>query len=104
MVPMPSLFGRCPSCGKRFGVKHTGEKLEKSETWTKTVNEFRSPAKRGGWRYETRDNIDYIGGPIPVVEQRRQIRIEENTYEESYACKNCGHQWAETRVKEKRIG
>jgi hypothetical protein len=88
----------------RFRVKHTGEKLEKSETLTRTVTEFRSPGKRGGWRYETGDNIDYIGGPVPEVEQRRQIRIEEDTYEESYMCKNCGHQWTEPRVMEKRLG
>jgi ribosomal protein L37AE/L43A len=102
-MPMPSQFWRCPSCGRRFGVRHTGEKLEKSEMLTKTVKEFRSPAKRGGWRYETGDNVGYIGGPIPVVEQRRQIRVEEDTYEESYVCRNCGHRWTRTRVKEKRL-
>ncbi len=104
---------KCPSCGKRFEVEHKGETLEKSELNTETVSKI-TPLSRGGRRNpffeqdrEAIAHADYIDvqpviGGLAVGKE--EVRTEVDTYLESYTCKNCGYQWTEKRVKEKRLG
>ncbi len=117
---MPTIFKKCPNCGRRFEVKHVGEKLEKSERQTETVETSRALSSPGapyvGRDYgdesqEIRDadSIDVqpgVGGTGfgGIVRGKEDVAIEEDTYLESYKCSHCGHEWTEEVVKDKSLG
>lgn len=44
------------------------------------------------------------GSFMPVEAQTIEIPIERDTFEVSYECKNCHHQWKETLVVVKKEG
>ncbi len=81
---------KCPSCGRRFGVRLLGKKLvdEQSETETETMD-ILIPAKRGG-------------GPTTSIPER--ITYTTDKFELSYQCSKCGHAWTEKSMKVKRSG
>ena len=106
-MAMPSLLIKCPSCGRRFRVKHTGETLEKTEVRPETittVEPFESPGVLGGQEPGERvEGIDIEPGGGGFVEEKGQVEVEEDTYLESYVCKHCGYKWTQEVTKHKTL-
>jgi DNA-directed RNA polymerase subunit RPC12/RpoP len=102
---MSTFFKKCPSCGKRFEVKHTGEELAKSEVKTEDVNVNLSLNTPFQWSHEaSTDTIDVEPGALgPIAQGKRTIEKQEDTYTEDYQCKHCGYRWKEERVKGKHV-
>lgn len=110
---MSTFFKRCPSCGRRFEVKHIGEKLVNSEVDAERVVTsvpLSSPTAPYGSGYtEERDdiaasdNIDVEPGAMSSAIGKTELDIEEDTYEETYRCSHCGYQWTEERVRDETV-
>jgi transcription elongation factor Elf1 len=102
---MSTFFKKCPSCGKRFEVKHTGEELEKSDVKSEEVSVNLSLNTPFQWSHEAQtDEIEVEPGALgPIAHGKRTIETGEDTYTETYRCEHCGHQWTEQRVKERRV-
>jgi len=111
---LSNLFKKCPSCGRRFEVKHTGEVLLKSEKQTETIQTAHAlssptnPYLGSGYdqdRGEVADStIDIQPGNASVATGTEEVTVEEDTYQESYKCSHCGYEWTEDRVKDKALG
>jgi DNA-directed RNA polymerase subunit RPC12/RpoP len=86
------FFRRCPNCGKRFVVKVDKEVLVGSENDTvKEIRDFAMPRTTMGG-----------GAMMPVGAVTVEIPIERDTFEVTYECKHCHHQWKETLVVVKK--
>jgi len=88
---MPVLFKKCPSCGKRGGVKQIArdevtQGVEKGE-----VEISSKPRPRLG-------NLS----PVPSTTQQRTMASGEDVDEVTYRCSNCGHEWTENTIKKWR--
>jgi DNA-directed RNA polymerase subunit RPC12/RpoP len=67
---------KCPECGRRGA----GE-LEESEVITRrSYNEWK-------------EGSNILGRSVG---RRQQIRVTEQTYDDQFACKHCGHRWTKT--------
>ncbi|HLQ06292.1 MAG TPA: hypothetical protein VK126_00890 [Nitrososphaerales archaeon] len=88
------FFRRCPNCGRRFVVKVDKEVLVDSERDTiKQIHDLAMPrATMGG------------GAMMPVAAVTIEVPIERDTFEVTYECKHCHHQWKETLVVVKKEG
>ncbi len=87
------FLDRCPSCGKRFGVRLLGKKLvdEEKETDTETMN---MPVMTGtkGVRVSN------------VMSMPETVTYTTDKFELSYRCSKCGHAWTEKSTKVKKSG
>ncbi|MDA4122863.1 MAG: hypothetical protein OK456_06770 [Thaumarchaeota archaeon] len=119
---MATLFKKCPSCGRRFEVKHIGEKLEKTEDRTETIQTAEAlsdpVSPPADWTpqsetYSSRrsdianaDTIEVEPGQANAsfAMGKEDIVIREDTYQETYRCSHCGYQWTEEHVKDKTLG
>jgi transposase-like protein len=96
---MPTLFRKCPSCGKRFEVKHTGETVEKK---TEVVTEERTvsaPSVMAANSLTLPLNPSVNPQTVRVAES-----IEEDDYTEAYKCKHCGYSWTEKHEEVEDLG
>ena len=100
---MPTFFKKCPSCGKRFEVKRTGEELERRDVSQETVRTTIPLRPRGSWRYEAPGDRINIRPDGSTAYGERRITREADTYDETYTCKHCGNRWTEKRVKKKQL-
>ena len=83
---------KCPSCGRRFGVKVVGKSLMDDERESETVSKsVLVPGARGM-------NVG-TGTPIQVTSV---VTSERKTYELSYECRSCGHKWSERIIRLRR--
>jgi len=99
MPKFQSTFGKCPSCGKRFGIRLTGKKLVKEETVEKKVREVQGLTVGGTY-------LSRAGSPAPrqgIVTIDRTVLDSVKEFQYAYECKYCGHEWFEIR-KEEREG
>jgi DNA-directed RNA polymerase subunit RPC12/RpoP len=91
---MRETYQKCPSCGKRFGVRVKSMVLEKtehdSERMVHNVTTGASTSMSG--------HTMVSGDSTSVV----QIPIQRDFFEVAYACSKCGHTWTETVTKTKR--
>jgi DNA-directed RNA polymerase subunit M/transcription elongation factor TFIIS len=94
----PALFKKCPSCGKRFEVKHTSETVETKERLIPEQKEYLEPAGLAAAYPIPPRRPDEV--PVTQVEED----IEEETFFETYTCTHCGHVWTETKEKVKDRG
>ncbi len=101
---MSSLFKKCPNCGRRFEVEHTGEKLEKTEVKTENITVFEPLQKPGAIVGANVQTIEVIPGPGAVAKETRVVATEEDTFQESFTCKHCGYSWTQKKVREKELG
>jgi DNA-directed RNA polymerase subunit RPC12/RpoP len=97
---MPTIFKKCPNCGKRFEVEHTGESVEKK---TEVVTEERliTPPSM----IVANSMTPLLNTPIsnpPTVKVAELI--EEDEYTEAYKCKHCGHVWTEKHEEVEDLG
>jgi len=95
---MPTVFKKCPNCGKRFEVEHTGESVEKK---TEVVTEEKpiSPASLMALASQPPDNPVELPPVARVAEE-----VEEDDYTETYRCKHCGHVWTEKHALVRDLG
>ncbi len=80
-----SLFKKCPSCGKRFGVSSEGKKLMDTQMETEETTSAVLVRTGSGRNAGT-------GNPVT---SSVKVTIERMNYETSYRCSKCGHAWAE---------
>jgi DNA-directed RNA polymerase subunit RPC12/RpoP len=96
---VPTIFKKCPNCGKRFEVEHTGESVERK---SEVVMEEKviSPAS-----LLASPQSPMLG---PSVQSPPPVRvaesIEEDEYTETYKCKHCGHVWTEKHDEVEDLG
>ena len=87
---MATLFKKCPSCGKRFEVEHTGESVEKKVDIVDEEKIVSSGSVTGSYA----NGIPT--GPAPNLPTAMVAEsIEEDDYTETYKCKHCGYVWTE---------
>jgi len=100
---MSTFLKKCPSCGKRFEVKHTGEEFERSDVKKEQVHVNLPLNTPFQWSHEApTDRIDVEPGALgPIAHGERTVEKREDYYTETYRCAHCGHEWTEERVKEK---
>jgi transposase-like protein len=99
---MSTLLKRCPKCGKRFELEHTGEKVEKKQEFVPEVVTVAPQTIVAGALPSAAASTLTNSPPV----REREIAIEErDEYTESYKCKHCGYTWTETheKVKDKII-
>jgi predicted RNA-binding Zn-ribbon protein involved in translation (DUF1610 family) len=95
-----ALLKKCPNCGKRFDVEHTGETVEsKKELVPEEVVVIPPTIVAGATPIAVANTL--ANNP-PTI--RRETLVQEDEYTESYTCKHCGHVWTETHEKVKDLG
>lgn len=97
---MPTVFKKCPNCGKRFEVERTGKSVEKK---TELVEEEKTISPQAVVASYSRFPI----GTPPMNEAPHVMvdeLIEEDEYTETYKCKHCGHVWTEKHEVVKDLG
>lgn len=97
---MPAFLKRCPSCGKRFEVEHTGESVEKKSEIV-TEEKLISPSTLMAENPMTPllNTPESVPPSVMVAEL-----IEEDEYTETYKCKHCGHVWTEKHEEVEDLG
>jgi transposase-like protein len=99
---MSTLLKKCPKCGKRFEVEHTGENVEKKQEFVSEVVTVAPPTIIAGSLPSAAASTLTNNPPV----RKQEVAIEEeDKYTESYKCKHCGYAWTETheKVKDKVI-
>jgi DNA-directed RNA polymerase subunit RPC12/RpoP len=94
---VPTVFKKCPNCGKRFEVEHTGESVVK-RTGVVTEEKPVSSASLTTLASPPDDPVE-LPPTVMVAEE-----IEEDDYTETYKCKHCGHVWTEKHAIVKDLG
>lgn len=96
---VPTIFRKCPKCGKRFDLERTAESVQEKRD---VVPEERTifPVAGVAGRY-----------PSPVADPSAMTRkveveevVEDDVYTETYKCKHCGYVWSERFEKVKDLG
>jgi uncharacterized Zn finger protein len=100
---MPVILMKCPSCGKRFEVRRTGEEVLSSE---KEVIFVQRPQTSMS---QEMPRSSFSAGALPDAEMSPSMEVDEEVaekdiIEDRYTCKHCGHTWVETREVFKEKG
>ena len=102
---MATLLKKCPSCGKRFEVRRTGEVMTSSQKQVVFVEKPQNSMSQEMGR------STFSAGPLPDAGSSlpptiEPVAVERDVIEDSYTCKHCGHNWVETReiLKKERGG
>jgi DNA-directed RNA polymerase subunit RPC12/RpoP len=92
---MRERYQRCPSCGKRFGVRVLGKVLENTEHGSeRLVHNVVTGAST------SMSGHTMVGGDSTSAVQ---VPIERDKFEVAYACSKCGHKWTATLMKARRV-
>jgi DNA-directed RNA polymerase subunit RPC12/RpoP len=95
MSVIRTFFRHCPSCGRRFEIRLLNKKLMKEERVTTMLtpseSNTRSELMAGPATGTTAPLIVGVGFPVT---------IDVDSFQYSYKCKHCGHQWAEVHEEE----
>ncbi len=97
MSQIRTFFRHCPSCGRRFEIRLESKKLLKDQTVTTRLNASEAAVK---------DSL--IAGPAPpaapiptLMGAGEPIIVDIETFQYTYKCKHCGHEWSEVREEER---
>jgi transposase-like protein len=97
---MPTIFKKCPNCGKRFEVEHTGESVERKKEVVTEEKLISSPSMMVSNPMTPMLDTPMSNPPTVMVTEL----IEEDEYTESYKCKHCGHVWTEKHEEVEDLG
>ncbi|MDA4137353.1 MAG: hypothetical protein OK449_10205 [Thaumarchaeota archaeon] len=97
---MPTIFKKCPNCGKRFEVEHTGESVERKTEVVTEEKLISTPSMMAPNPMTPVLDTPYSNPPTVMVDEL----IEEDEYTESYKCKHCGHVWTEKHEEVADLG
>ena len=87
------LFTHCPGCGRRFHVKLVDKKLTRLDRKTEKNEQSHTTIKKGMG----------LGMPTEMVQgDRGPEMVEVATFQYTYKCKSCGHEWKEKKIRETR--
>lgn len=78
-ISLREFLRRCPSCGRRFVVRLQSKTIAKDERDSEQI---------------VHDVV--VLQVIPDGITHKQISIERKTFDVTYECKNCHHEWMET--------
>jgi len=84
MSVIQTFFRHCPSCGRRFEIRLESKKLSKEERKTARL----TPSRSIEWSELIEPLTVRVGKPITV---------DVESFQYSYKCKHCGHEWSEVR-------
>ena len=84
---MREFLLRCPACGRRFAVRLQRKKLGGCRRGCRTKIMHDVVVVARGFR-ESR--------VIPDGSRFEQVPIERETFDLTYKCRNCQHEWSET--------
>ena len=96
MSAIRTFFRHCPSCGRRFEIRLETKKLLKEERVTTVLSPTES---------NVRDEL--IAGPgtgaAPplMVGAGKPIVVDVDSFQYTYKCKHCGHEWFEVHEEER---
>jgi transcription elongation factor Elf1 len=104
MSKLGTLVRTCPSCGHRFHVKLTGERLLSDNRTTETVGRagedmINAGAIGGIWGYPRGRSNSPPMGP----QEKGTFTVKRKEFEDSFTCGRCGHQWSEKHTEEKTV-
>jgi len=93
---VPTLFRKCPNCGKRFEVRHTAEQVVSRQKEVINVERAQDGIDEGP---VGDDEIATVlpDSDAPTPTEIESMVAEHDVYKESYTCKHCGYKWEETR-------
>jgi C4-type Zn-finger protein len=91
MSVVRTFFRHCPSCGRRFEIRLENKKLLKEERVTTMLTQEEAAA-RADLLMSTPPPL-IVGGEVPVV-------VDVDSFQYTYRCKHCGHEWSEVRKEE----
>jgi uncharacterized Zn finger protein len=97
---MPTIFKKCPNCGKRFEVEHTGESVERKTEVVTEEKLISNPSMMAPNPMTPLLDTPYSNPPAVMVDEL----LEEDEYTESYKCKHCGHVWTEKHEEVEDLG
>ena len=86
---MPTFFKKCPSCGRRFGVRMVA-KTEGGDEVERSRPSYAAGAQMGP-RAGSPHAID-----SGVVQSDSTTTVEKAVHVETFECTKCGHQWNES--------
>ena len=94
MSAIRTFFRHCPSCGRRFEIRLEDKRLLKEERVTSML----TPT-------EANVRSELIAGPPPTAEPLlvgvgSPITVDLESFQYTYKCKHCGHEWFEVRQEE----
>jgi DNA-directed RNA polymerase subunit M/transcription elongation factor TFIIS len=100
MSKLGTLVRTCPSCGHRFHVKFTNERVLSDKKTTE-------PVSKDGMMINTGPSTGVWGTPRGKVwsppmgaQERGTFTTTRKEFEDSFKCERCGHQWSEKRIEE----
>ncbi|MGD0395697.1 MAG: hypothetical protein ABSB26_02145 [Nitrososphaerales archaeon] len=101
MSRLGTLVRTCPSCGHRFHVKLTDERVLSDKRTTEPVGKdgmmINTGASSGIWGYPRGKVWSLTPGGAHEKETFTTVRKE---FEDSFTCGHCGHQWSEKHTEE----
>jgi predicted RNA-binding Zn-ribbon protein involved in translation (DUF1610 family) len=95
MSVIKAFFRHCPSCGRRFEIRLESKKLLNEDRVTTMVSPTEANVRTG-----------LIAGPATgtsaplMVGTDVPITIDIESFQYTYKCKHCGHEWSEVRQEE----
>jgi len=95
MREISAFFRHCPACARRFHIKLM--KKEEVEEHTFKEGLTVSESDMGGLLHGDRWAL-----PLPLSEGA-PVLVDVEQFRYSYRCTHCGHEWAETREKEREF-
>jgi len=90
------FFRHCPACGRRFEIRIIKKELESIKERRDEITK----AKVVVGPTLALKPVTWSGPPPIVLEEKVPLLIEEKTFNYTYKCKHCGHEWVEVHEEE----
>ena len=90
MPEIRTIFRHCPSCGRRFEIRLVSKEQVDEDEHVEDVT-----------RLAVRPVMMARGVVIQplVVHEGSPVTVDVETFQYTYRCKHCGHQWSEVHSK-----
>jgi predicted RNA-binding Zn-ribbon protein involved in translation (DUF1610 family) len=89
MPEIRTFFRHCPACGRRFEIRLVSRKA---------LGEWKAEEESSKKVVMPQSRSESVGTPsATVLEQGLAIHVDVESFEYTYRCKHCGHEWSEER-------